>query len=75
MSRNHNIPTCRDSKTIIENLPYAKVSKNRIHACVQTVGEFMNQKRQRKKLSNNATTTTEKKEEEKADRRRKECLI
>jgi len=38
--------TYRDSKTLIENLTYATISKNRIYQCVQTVGGFMNQERQ-----------------------------
>lgn len=39
--------TYRDSKTVIENLTNAEVSKCRIHGCVQRVGEFMNQERRR----------------------------
>ena len=39
--------TYRDSKTVIENLTWAKVSRTRIHECVQRVGEFMNVERRR----------------------------
>jgi len=39
--------TYRDSKTVIENLTNADVSKCRIYGCVQRVGEFMNQERRR----------------------------
>ncbi len=39
--------TYRDSKTVIENLTNAQVSRCRIHDCVQRVGEFMNQERGR----------------------------
>lgn len=42
--------TYRDSKTIIENLTWAQVSRCRIHDCVQRVGAFMNEER-RKALS------------------------
>jgi|GEM_PF-1961368 len=37
--------TYRDSKTVLENLTHTTVSKNRIHTCVQKVGNFMNQER------------------------------
>ncbi len=37
--------TYRDSKTVIENLTNAEVSRCRIHECVQRVGEFMNKQR------------------------------
>jgi len=37
--------TYRDSKTVIENLTKAKVSKHRIHAYVQKVGAFIDEKR------------------------------
>lgn len=37
--------TYRDSKTVIENLTCAEVSKSRIHDCVQKVGWFMGQDR------------------------------
>jgi len=33
--------TYRDTKTVIENLTKAKVSKHRIHSCVQKVGSFI----------------------------------
>jgi transposase-like protein len=49
--------TYRDSKTIIENLTHAKVSKDRIHVCVQKVGDFMNQTR-RNPLDTSAATVT-----------------
>jgi hypothetical protein len=39
--------TYRDSKTAIENLTWAEVSKTRIHGCVQKVGSFMNEERQK----------------------------
>lgn len=39
--------TYRDSKTVIENLTHAKVSKRQIHTSVQEVGEFMNQTRRK----------------------------
>lgn len=39
--------TYRDSKTVIENLTWAEVSKTRIHGCVQKVGSFMNEERQK----------------------------
>jgi transposase-like protein len=39
--------TYRDSKTVLENLTHAKVSKDRIHACAQEVGGFMNQTRRK----------------------------
>jgi transposase-like protein len=39
------ILTYRDSKTVIENLTKAKVSKHRIHAYVQEVGSFIDEKR------------------------------
>jgi len=58
--------TYRDSKTVLENLTHTKVSKNRIHTCVQKVGNFMNQKRRKPKnnsTSTVATTTTAKEEE------------
>ena len=57
--------TYRDSKTIIENLSHAEVSKNRIHACVQKVGDFMNQKRRKTPdTSTTAATAAEKEAEE-----------
>jgi len=37
--------TYRDSKTVIENLTKAKVSKHRIHSCVQKVGSFIDKER------------------------------
>ena len=37
--------TFRDSKTVIENLTSAQVSRGRIHGCVQRVGDFMNRQR------------------------------
>ena len=37
--------TYRDSKTVIENLTKAKVSKHRIHAYVQKVGSFIDKER------------------------------
>lgn len=37
--------TYRDSKTVIENLTKAKVSKHRIHTCVQKVGAFIDKER------------------------------
>ena len=37
--------TYRDSKTVIENLTRAEVSRSRIHDCVQKVGVFMNEER------------------------------
>jgi transposase-like protein len=37
--------TYRDSKTVIENLTKAKVSKHRIHSCVQKVGAFIDEER------------------------------
>jgi hypothetical protein len=37
--------TYRDSKSVIEGLTWAKVSRCRIYDCVQRVGEFMNQER------------------------------
>jgi transposase-like protein len=42
--------TYRDSKTVIENLTSAKVSRCRIHACVKEVGEFINEERRRSPL-------------------------
>jgi len=39
--------TYRDSKTVIENLTWAEVSKTRIHECVQKVGAFMNEERRK----------------------------
>jgi transposase-like protein len=39
--------TYRDSKTVIENLTQAEVSRCRIHGCVQRVGEFMNVERRK----------------------------
>jgi transposase-like protein len=40
--------TYRDSKTVIENLTWAEVSRTRIHECVQKIGEFMNEERRMK---------------------------
>lgn len=37
--------TYRDTKTVIENLTKAKVSKHRIHCCVQKVGAFIDTER------------------------------
>jgi hypothetical protein len=37
--------TFRDSKTVIEGLTEAEVSRSRIHGCVQKVGGFMNMQR------------------------------
>lgn len=37
--------TYRDSKTVVENLTNAEVSRCRIHGCVQRVGAFMNAER------------------------------
>ena len=37
--------TYRDSKTVIENLTKAKVSKHRIHSSVQKVGSFLDKER------------------------------
>ena len=51
--------TYRDSKTVIENLTHTTVSKDRIHACVQKVGDFMNQTRRNPKKT---TTIAEVKE-------------
>lgn len=42
----------RDSKTVIENLTNAEVSRSRIHGCVQRVGEFMNNERRKSSDSN-----------------------
>jgi hypothetical protein len=39
--------TYRDSKTVIENLTNAQVSRFRIHGCVQKVGSFMNEERRK----------------------------
>ncbi|MGE5556211.1 MAG: ISH6 family transposase [Methanocella sp.] len=39
--------TYRDSKTVIENLTNAHVSKWRVHECVQRVGDFMNSERRK----------------------------
>jgi len=39
--------TYRDSKTVIENLTKAKVSKHRIHSYVQKVGSFIDKERRR----------------------------
>jgi hypothetical protein len=39
--------TYRDSKTVIENLTWAEVSRCRIHECVQKVGAFMNGERRK----------------------------
>jgi hypothetical protein len=39
--------TYRDSKTVLENLTHAKVSKDQIHACTQEVGDFINQTRRK----------------------------
>ena len=39
--------TYRDSKTVIENLTNAEVSRCRIHDCAQRVGEFINQERRK----------------------------
>lgn len=39
--------TYRDSKTVIENLTSAEVSRCRIHDCVKEVGEFINEERRR----------------------------
>ena len=50
--------TYRDSKTVIENLTHAEVSKDRIHICAQKVGDFINQERRKPKN----TTTAEKEE-------------
>jgi transposase-like protein len=43
--------TYRDSKTVLENLTHAKVSKDQIHACVQKVGDFMNQTRRKSSVA------------------------
>jgi hypothetical protein len=40
--------TYRDSKTIIEDLTKARVSKHRIHSSVQTVGAYMGEERGKK---------------------------
>ena len=40
--------TYRDAKTVIETLTKAKVSKHRIHACVQKVGAFIDTERREK---------------------------
>ena len=42
--------TYRDSKTVIENLTNAAVSRHRIHHCVQKVGEFMNEQRRKESV-------------------------
>jgi transposase-like protein len=55
--------TYRDSKTVIENLTNAEVSKDRIHSCVQKVGDFM--KQERRKPKNTTTDEAEETEEEK----------
>jgi len=39
--------TYRDSKAVIESLTWAKVSRCRIHQCVQRVGAFMNEERRK----------------------------
>jgi len=39
--------TYRDSKAVIENLTNAKVSRCRIHNCVQRVGKYMNNERRK----------------------------
>jgi len=39
--------TYRDSKTVVENLTWAEVSRCRIHDCVMKVGAFMNEERRR----------------------------
>ena len=39
--------TYRDSKTVIENLTHTAISKDRIHACAQKVGDFINQERRK----------------------------
>jgi len=54
--------TYRDSKAVIENLTHTEISKNRIHACTQKVGDFMNQTR-RKPLDTSAATAAEKEKE------------
>jgi hypothetical protein len=43
--------TYRDSKTVLENLTHAKVSKDQIHACAQEVGDFMNQTRRKSSVA------------------------
>jgi hypothetical protein len=42
--------TYRDSKTVVENLTWAEVSRCRIHDCVMKVGAFMNEERRRAPL-------------------------
>jgi transposase-like protein len=44
--------TYRDSKTVIESLSNAKVSRCRIHDCVQRVGGFMNMQRRSAPVKN-----------------------
>jgi hypothetical protein len=44
--------TYRDSKTVVENLTNAEVSRCRIHDCVQRVGTFMDQERRRSSVGN-----------------------
>ena len=39
--------TYRDSKTVIENLTKAEVSRHRIHSYVQKVGSFIDKERRR----------------------------
>jgi hypothetical protein len=54
--------TYRDSKAVIENLTHTEISKNRIHACAQKVGDFMNQTR-RKPLDTSVATAAEEEKE------------
>jgi hypothetical protein len=56
--------TYRDSKAVIENLTHAKVSKDRIHACTQKVGDFMNQTRRKPSVTSAATAAEKETKEE-----------
>jgi transposase-like protein len=44
--------TYRDSKAVIESVTCAKVSRSRIHHCVQKVGAFMNEERRKVAVKN-----------------------
>ena len=59
--------TYRDSKAVIENLTHATVSKDRIHACAQKVGDFMNQTRRKPLNTSSATAAVEREKEEAVD--------
>ena len=56
--------TYRDSKTVIENLTHTEISKDRIHACVQKIGDFMNQTRRKTQYTTTTMAAEKKKEKE-----------